>query len=916
MANTCDKNVNFDEPQLKVINISEGQNLVLAAPGCGKTAILAERVKNALEKGIKPENMLCLTFTNRAARNMVTRIDHNCHSDVFVGNIHRFCAHLLFDNGIISQNTSIIDDKDIISIILEIKGLKEDASLTFKQTNTYINYVKLEHVLKQYRFGHGKELILNYDCIKPYELRALCNTMNLEYTKENIIRIYDCINTRNDIDNLLKNKSFTYTDLLEQMLYAKKYAEYKRDNSLIDFDDILILAYNYLSTTDSFHKYSWVQIDEVQDLNPLQIAIADLLTSNNGCTLYLGDEQQSIFSFIGARTSTVKMLKDRCGKNFFSLQKNYRSPRYLLDVYNSYAINVLNVPGEILPTPMGDEKAEYGDLVIKHSYSNESAITDVISMLPELLKDGRTAIIVPANSDADNFSDMAKDVPHFKISGTDYFTTDEVQLAVNHLNVLACDTDFMAWAKIIKGLNITKSLATARKTVNMLKDTAITPSDFLLLDESSYVMKFMEYYRDCKCVIFDTETTGLDVYDDDIVQLAAIKIYHGEIIEKFNVIMSTDREIPPMLGDIVNPLVDEYAKADKLTHQEGLTSFIDFARDCVLIGHNIEFDYHILDNNLRKYCNISNITELFPKYCDTLKLARLVIKDKTQYKLKSLLKELNLEGENSHLADDDIIATKSLADYLMTTIRNKDFYTRHIEMLRRTENFRRNFKRIYGELYINAKRNLYTRGKAYQIACEFINIKDKLINSGLKEDKLKKFDYIIKFIMEKVDESPAIDATSSLYEQNTALNADINTFKEADLCDSDIINEKIFISTVHKAKGLEFENVIVFGAVDGTYPHFKSITEEEKLEDARKLYVALSRAKKRLIIVSYDYYVIFTEHGTKTFKKELSPYIKSIAPYFKTQNYYFPNKRNIAYPSDDDSKVEEAQAPYYDDKGI
>lgn len=96
-----------------------------------------------------------------------------------------------------------------------------------------------------------------------------------------------------------------------------------------------------------------------------------------------------------------------------------------------------------------------------------------------------------------------------------------------------------------------------------------------------------------------------------------------------------------------------------------------------------------------------------------------------------------------------------------------------------------------------------------------------------------------------------------MYEQLSNHIMDINTYKEADLCDdsinSSILPEKIFISTVHKAKGLEFENVIVFGCVDGVYPFFA--TKDDSIaqqEDARKLYVAISRAKKRLCFHAYN----------------------------------------------------------------
>lgn len=93
------------------------------------------------------------------------------------------------------------------------------------------------------------------------------------------------------------------------------------------------------------------------------------------------------------------------------------------------------------------------------------------------------------------------------------------------------------------------------------------------------------------------------------------------------------------------------------------------------------------------------------------------------------------------------------------------------------------------------------------------------------------------------------DEGSSLAEQLARHIMDINTFKEADLCNGSGIRERVFVTTVHKAKGLEFDNVIVFDAVDGRYPNYYSKDNPRQLaEDARKFYVAMSRARRRLYV--------------------------------------------------------------------
>ena len=102
--------------QERVINLFGGFNMVLAGPGCGKTDILSERISRASkQRGIPLSDMLCLTFTNRAARGMFSRIKDKLDGntgELFVGNIHRYCSHFVFDNSIVSADSVIMDEND------------------------------------------------------------------------------------------------------------------------------------------------------------------------------------------------------------------------------------------------------------------------------------------------------------------------------------------------------------------------------------------------------------------------------------------------------------------------------------------------------------------------------------------------------------------------------------------------------------------------------------------------------------------------------------------------------------------------------------------------------------------------------------------------------------------------------------
>ena len=112
----------FNKEQQEVIRIACGRHLVMAPPGCGKTAVLAERIVYAHEHlGVPFSDMACLTFTNRAARGMRERILSRYEGaelgDLFVGNVHRFCSRFLFEQGVVPETAAVIDTDMSISII-------------------------------------------------------------------------------------------------------------------------------------------------------------------------------------------------------------------------------------------------------------------------------------------------------------------------------------------------------------------------------------------------------------------------------------------------------------------------------------------------------------------------------------------------------------------------------------------------------------------------------------------------------------------------------------------------------------------------------------------------------------------------------------------------------------------------------
>lgn len=896
-----------DPCQAEVIAACGGFHLVLAPPGCGKTHILTERIRYAHEKeGVAYEDMLCLTFTNRAARGMMERIADNITDDgvenVFVGNVHRFCSKFLFSNGVIPAESSVIDEDDGISILARFAGEDEYVVLSnYAKRREYSDVFHLESMMHQIRHGYPKDLRVHPECISPSDmaaLRRICEVTKRPFDAEAMTDIYDHPDTYRDMaqsDTTDYGERQSILSMLRKMTLAQQYRRYKEENRLLDFQDLLLLTYDTLvadAETKTYKRYPWIQVDEVQDLNPLQMALIKLLTSRPFHTvMFLGDEQQAIFSFMGAKMDTLSAIKERPACQLHHLSVNHRSPGYLLDIFNTYAAEVMDIDPALLPE-VGENKEltlTGNELKIIYSDNFDQEVRDCVqfaSMLSTNFPESTTAIVVNANSDAEVLSNELHrcGIGHFKVSGTDVFSTPEVKLLLAHLGVLNNEFSFMSWSRLVKGLRVYEGNATARGFVRALFDRAILPSDLLRYDgTTTYLSRFVRHYEEDTIVVFDTETTGLNVFEDDILQIAAVKMRDGEVVEgsAFTVYIETDRPIPLMLGDIPNPIIEERKHHTLLSHADALRQFMEYADGCVLLGHNADYDYYILHFNLRRYLPESDLQTSHPAYLDSLRLVRLLHPELREHKLKYLLTALGLEGTNSHLADDDVNATQNVVKHCYgkakTKLEEQQRFLTDKRVVQRVETFRRNYR----DMYLTALSLLYdTDGADTQkpaLVTEMLRFYDYAVKEGfvLEVDALR---YIVAYLSADMIDA---EAEPSLYAQLCSHMMEISTLKEADLCGSGSLGETIFVTTIHKAKGLEFDNVIVFDAIDGRIPNFYSRGYPRQLaEDARKFYVALSRAKRRLYVSQCLHRMDYHNMPHEVF---LTPFMKPIAKYFKTE---------------------------------
>ena len=429
------------------------------------------------------------------------------------------------------------------------------------------------------------------------------------------------------------------------------------------------------------------------------------------------------------------------------------------------------------------------------------------------------------------------------MSGRDLFDTPDVRLLFAHLSVLSNEHNFIPWARILHGVGVFDTHSLARRFSRKLLQLALTPDDLLRYDgTTTYLQEFLKAYDGGEIVVFDTETTGTDVYHDDIIEVSAMRVCQGRVVgEPLDLYIETDRPIPTLLGEKENPMYALYhqkmAAGELLQAEEALVRFLAFVGDRPVVGHNVRFDYQILRYNLLRHGGL-----------------RL-----------------------PHQAIDDVGATVSLVNYCATSGRSRVKAQTDFLAHPRVRPFASKLRAYYGDLYLDAMARCYDlEADADQPALvkELRRAYAYFVEEH-KVDEIPQLDDICRYIM--MDLLPRQEVANSLDAQLQRYIVDLSTLKESDFCNSRSIRERIYVTTVHKAKGLEYDNVIIFDAVDGRYPNAYNRDKKQDMEDARKFYVALSRARRRLFVA---YSMNTTDRHGVVHPRQLTPFMDEIMAYF------------------------------------
>ncbi|MBP1908575.1 ATP-dependent helicase [Methanolobus bombayensis] len=299
--------------QLRAVSYTEGPSLILAGPGSGKTFTITEKVVNLIENGLKPDRILALTFSEKAAGEMEERIENiiGTGSGIDVSTFHSFCNNIIrefsFDLGINSSVRLISKEHSNVWGINHID--------TFGFENIIIPhspYDLIDSLLEGVSQFHD-HLILPSD-IHSYVDTQLSSEVELDEEK---------------VDTLLK--------LRDLARFYDHYQQYKHSNSFLDYDDMisktcLLLENNNVVKNKVRNRYDYILVDEFQDTNYSQLYLVNLLSDGKNLTC-VADDDQCIYRFRGAYLSNIRQLQEYYPDlEKIALELNYRSTSQIVEL--------------------------------------------------------------------------------------------------------------------------------------------------------------------------------------------------------------------------------------------------------------------------------------------------------------------------------------------------------------------------------------------------------------------------------------------------------------------------------------------------------------------------------------------------------------------------------------------------------
>lgn len=422
----------LNETQLEAVKTTDGPILILAGPGSGKTRVITYKIAYLLEENkAKPWEILAITFTNKAAKEMKMRLENLIEEDIKsmqISTFHSFGLRIIKENHEffnLNKNFTILDETDSISVI---KKIVKEMNLDEKQYNP--------RAIKHKISSAKNELI---DC-KKYKMYA--KTL----IDENIAKVYE------------------------------KYQEKLLRSSTVDFDDLLMLPIELFKENKEAlehyqNKYKYVFIDEYQDTNEAQYLLSKMISEKRNNICVVGDECQSIYSWRGANFKNIlNFEKDYENAKVILLEQNYRSTKRIIEAANS----VIKHNKEKKDKHLWTDNSEGTKIKYMRCYDEKDEVLNIINQIKHFKEEGipykEMVVLYRTNAQSQSIERgfLENTIPYKVVGSYAYFNRKEIKDLVAYLRLINNKDDDVS---LLRAINAPKR-GIGAKTIEKLEAQA------------------------------------------------------------------------------------------------------------------------------------------------------------------------------------------------------------------------------------------------------------------------------------------------------------------------------------------------------------------------------------------------------------------------------------------------------------
>ena len=422
----------LNDTQLEAVKTTDGPILILAGPGSGKTRVITYKIAYLLEENkAKPWEILAITFTNKAAKEMKMRLENLIEEDIKsmqISTFHSFGLRIIKENHDffnLNKNFTILDETDSISVI---KKIVKEMNLDEKQYNAR----SIKH-----KISSAKNELIDSKKYKMYA-RTLID--------ENIAKVYE------------------------------KYQEKLLRSSTVDFDDLLMLPIELFKKNKEAlehyqNKYKYVFIDEYQDTNEAQYLLSKMISEKRNNICVVGDECQSIYSWRGANFKNIlNFEKDYENAKVILLEQNYRSTKRIIEAANS----VIKHNKEKKDKHLWTDNSEGTKIKYMRCYDEKDEVLNIINQIKHFKEEGipykEMVVLYRTNAQSQSIERgfLENTIPYKVVGSYAYFNRKEIKDLVAYLRLINNKDDDVS---LLRAINAPKR-GIGAKTIEKLEAQA------------------------------------------------------------------------------------------------------------------------------------------------------------------------------------------------------------------------------------------------------------------------------------------------------------------------------------------------------------------------------------------------------------------------------------------------------------